>query len=98
MAGRSIEVKVGVLILVGVGLLAGLVLVMGGISFSSRFPLYVDFENPGGIQPGAPVRMAGVRVGSIDSLEFRASPPDPTTGRRTLVRARILVEERYHKE
>jgi phospholipid/cholesterol/gamma-HCH transport system substrate-binding protein len=95
---RSIEVKVGLLILVGVGLLATLVLVMGGISFNRRFALYVDFENPGGIQPGAPVKMAGVRVGTIDSLEFRASPPDPVTGRRTLVRARILVEERYHRE
>jgi phospholipid/cholesterol/gamma-HCH transport system substrate-binding protein len=95
---RSIEVKVGLLILVGVGLLAALVLVMGGISLNKRFPLFVDFDNPGGIQPGAPVKMAGVRVGTIDSLEFRASPPDPATGRRTLVRARILVEERYHRE
>jgi phospholipid/cholesterol/gamma-HCH transport system substrate-binding protein len=95
---RSIEVKVGALILVGIGLLAALVLVMGGISLNRRFPLLVDFENPGGIQPGAPVKMAGVRVGTIDRLEFRASPPDPLTGRRTLVRARILVEERYHRE
>ncbi len=95
---RSIEVKVGALILVGIGLLAALVLVMGGISFSRRFPLLVDFENPGGIQPGAPVKMAGVRVGTVDSLEFRASPPDPLTGRRTLVRARIVIDERYHRE
>lgn len=95
---RSIEVKVGMLILVGVGILAALILVMGGISFNKRFPLYVDFENPGGLQPGAPVKMAGVRVGTIDALEFRASPPDPVTGRRTLVRVRILIEERYHRE
>jgi phospholipid/cholesterol/gamma-HCH transport system substrate-binding protein len=95
---RSIEVKVGVLILVGLGILAVLVLVMGGITFQKRFALNVDFENPGGIQAGAPVKMAGVRVGTIDALEFRASAPDPLTGRRTLVRARILVEERYHHE
>jgi phospholipid/cholesterol/gamma-HCH transport system substrate-binding protein len=97
-ATKSIEVKVGMLILVGVSLLAALILVMGGITFQKRFPLYVDFENPGGIQPGAPVKMAGVRVGTIEALEFRASPPDPLTGRRTLVRAKILVEERYHRE
>jgi phospholipid/cholesterol/gamma-HCH transport system substrate-binding protein len=97
-AAKSIEVKVGVLILVGVALLAALILVMGGITFQKRFPLYVDFDNPGGIQPGAPVKMAGVRVGTIEALEFRASPPDPLTGRRTLVRAKILVEERYHRE
>jgi len=97
-AAKSIEVKVGVLILVGVALLAALILVMGGITFQKRFALYVDFDNPGGIQPGAPVKMAGVRVGTIEALEFRASPPDPLTGRRTLVRAKILVEERYHRE
>ncbi|MDP3277364.1 MAG: MlaD family protein [Deltaproteobacteria bacterium] len=97
-SARSIEVKVGVLILVGVALLAGLILVMGGITFQRKFQLFVDFENPGGIQPGAPVKMAGVRVGTIEALEFRASTPDPLTGRRTLVRARIAVEERYHRE
>jgi phospholipid/cholesterol/gamma-HCH transport system substrate-binding protein len=97
-AAKSIEVKVGMLILVGVALLAALILVMGGITVQKRFVLFVDFENPGGIQPGAPVKMAGVRVGTIEALEFRASPPDPLTGRRTLVRAKILVEERYHRE
>lgn len=95
---RSIEVKVGMLILVGVGLLAALVLVMGGISLSRRFALLVDFENPGGLQPGAAVKMAGVRIGSVDALEFRATPADPVTGRRTLVRARILIDERYHRD
>ncbi len=95
---RSIEVKVGILILIALGILAVLVLVMGGITFQKRFSLNVDFENPGGLQAGAPVKMAGVRVGTIDALEFRASPADPLTGRRTLVRARILVEERFHRE
>ena len=41
----------------------------------------VDFYNqaasPGGIQPGAPVKIAGVRVGSVDALEFRGARPDP---------------------
>jgi len=95
---RSLEVKVGLLILVGLGLLTMLVLVMGGISLGRRFHVYVDFENPGGIQPGAPVKMAGVRIGTIDEMEFRASAPDPTTGRRTLVRARISIEEKYRRE
>ena len=70
---RSIEVKVGMLILIGLALLAALVLVMGRITFQKRFALYVDFENPGAIQPGAAVKIAGVRVGSVESLEFRAS-------------------------
>ena len=33
MSQRSIEVKVGILILCAVGLLAGFIIVMGGLSF-----------------------------------------------------------------
>ena len=62
MKERSIEVKVGLLILVAMGLLATFVLVMGQISFEPKFVLYVDFDNPGGLTVGSPVRIAGVMV------------------------------------
>lgn len=94
MAGeRSIEVKVGVLILVSLGILAAFVLVMGGLSFEKTFAVYVDFDNPGGLQAGAPVRVAGVKVGSVKELAFLGGKVDPKTGRRTLVRAKLAVEE-----
>ena len=97
-AERSIEVKVGLLILVGVGLLAGLVLVMGGVHFGRRFSLMVDFNNPGGLQPGAPVKIAGVRVGTVERMEFRGARVDPATGRASLVRVHAEVEERFRTE
>ena len=83
---RSIEVKVGVLILVSLGILAAFVLVMGGLNFEKTYPVYVDFDNPGGLQSGAPVRIAGVKVGSVKELAFLGGKVDPKTGRRTLVR------------
>ncbi len=99
MAGeRSIEVKVGLLVLVGVGLLAALVLVMGGLSLGKKFTIAVDFNNPGALQSGAPVKIAGVRVGSVDRLEFRGNRPDPTTGRSALVRVYASVDDRYRSE
>jgi phospholipid/cholesterol/gamma-HCH transport system substrate-binding protein len=91
---RSIEVKVGVLILVSLGILAAFVLVMGGLNFQKTFPVYVDFDNPGGLQSGAPVRIAGVKVGSVKELAFLGGKVDPKTGRRTLVRATLAIEER----
>jgi phospholipid/cholesterol/gamma-HCH transport system substrate-binding protein len=90
---RSIEVKVGILILLSLGILGTFILVMGGLSFHATYPLYVDFDNPGGLQSGAPVRIAGVRVGKVDALEFHGGTIDPQTGRRTLVRAKLAVEE-----
>lgn len=97
-AERSIEVKVGLLILVGVGLLAGLILVMGGIHFGKRFPLAVDFNNPGALQTGAPVKIAGVRVGTVERMEFRGSRPDPVTHRSSLVRVHVEIDDRYRAE
>jgi phospholipid/cholesterol/gamma-HCH transport system substrate-binding protein len=95
MAGeRAIEVKVGALILVSLGILAAFVLVMSGLSFEKTFTVFVDFDNPGGLQTGAPVRIAGVKVGSVKELAFLGGAVDPKTGRRTLVRAKLAVEER----
>jgi len=91
---KSIEVKVGVLILVSLGILAAFVLIMGGLSFEKTYTLYVDFDNPGGLQSGAPVRVAGVKVGKVSELSFMGGKIDPKTNRRTLVRAKIAVEAR----
>ncbi len=91
---KSIEVKVGVLILVSLGILAAFVLIMGGLSFEKSYTVYVDFDNPGGLQSGAPVRVAGVKVGKVAELAFMGGKVDPKTNRRTLVRAKLNIEAR----
>src|SRR6201991_1379518 len=91
---KSIEVKVGVLILVSLGILAAFVLIMGGLSFQKTYTVYVDFDNPGGLQSGAPVRVAGVKCGKVTELQFMGGKIDPKTNRRTLVRAKVAIEER----
>ncbi|MEO7112783.1 MAG: MlaD family protein [Polyangiaceae bacterium] len=91
---KSIEVKVGILILVSLGILAVFILAMSAISFQKTYTIYVDFDNPGGLQSGAPVRIAGVKVGSVDELEFKGGIVDPQVNRRVLVRAKISVQEK----
>ena len=91
---KSIEVKVGVLILVSLGILAAFVLIMGGLSFEKTYTVYVDFDNPGGLQSGAPVRVAGVKCGKVSELSFMGGKIDPNTNRRTLVRAKVQIEQR----
>ncbi len=99
---KSIEVKVGVLILVSMAILGAFILVMGGLSFEKTYPIYVDFDNPGGLQSGAPVRIAGVKVGTVDELKFMGGQIDAKTGRRTLVRAtlkvQVKVKETIHED
>lgn len=92
--GKNIEVKVGALILVSMALLAGFIIVMGGLSVARVYNLYVDFDNPQGLQVGAPVKIAGVKVGKVESLEFRAGKPDPKVPWRALVRVKLAIEER----
>jgi phospholipid/cholesterol/gamma-HCH transport system substrate-binding protein len=92
---RSIEVKVGALILVSLFILGAFILVMGGLSFEKTYTVYVDFDNPGGLQSGAAVRIAGVKVGSVKELAFLGGKVDPKTGRRTLVRTTVAIEQRY---
>ncbi len=90
---RSIEVKVGALILVSLAILGGFILVMGGLTFQKTYAVYVDFDNPGALQSGAAVRIAGVKVGSVENLQFLGKI-DPGTGRRVLVRAKVAIERR----
>lgn len=97
-AGKSIEVKVGVLILLAMGILAGFIVIMGGVNFQPTYTLFVEFDNPGGLQPGAPVKVAGVKVGAIQEVQFRGGAVNPETGKRDpMVRMKIKVEKRYQK-
>ncbi len=93
---RSIEVKVGILMLTAIGLLAAFILVMGSINFQPTYSVFVDFDNPGGVQTGAPVKIAGVKVGKVEEIQFRGGQVDEKTGRRApLVRLKVSIEQRY---
>ena len=94
---RSIEVKVGALILIALVLLGGFVLLLGGLSLEKTYRLYVDFDNPGGLLAGAAVRIGGVKVGSVKDLQFLGGKVDPKTGRRIVVRTEISVEKRVQE-
>ena len=71
MAGeRNLEVKVGALILASLGILGAFVLVLGGVQFGDTYEIHVDFRNPGAVQPGAPVKVSGYRIGRVSELRF----------------------------
>jgi len=76
MSGRSMEMKVGALIVVSLVLLVGFVVLLGGLSLKPTFRVFIQFEDPGGLQSGAPVRISGVRVGRVTAIEFRGGEVD----------------------
>ena len=96
-SARSIEVKVGLLILTAVVLLVGFILIMGGISFEPTYDIVVGFDNPGGLQSGAPVKIAGVKVGKVNKMRFNVDGEKIDAETTALVYAHISIEKKYAK-
>jgi phospholipid/cholesterol/gamma-HCH transport system substrate-binding protein len=73
------EIKVGlfVIVLTVVGLAAVLLLGQSRHVFESRVRLYATFSDVGGLIQGAPVRVAGVNVGTVSRIKFVPQAPRP---------------------
>ncbi|HTM46259.1 MAG TPA: MlaD family protein, partial [Polyangiaceae bacterium] len=94
---RTIEVRVGILIMLSLTMLAGFIVIMGGVNFEPQFTVNVDFDNPGGLKTGAPVKLAGVKIGRITSIEFRTQNAVQTKDGEPLIRVVAQIENRYEK-
>ncbi len=94
MRERGLEFKVGLLILISSAILFAFIFVLGNFSLRSGFNLYVDFDYVGSLQPGAPIKVSGIKVGKVAEVEFLGGKLDPKTGKRTQVRVTAWVEDR----
>lgn len=94
MAGeKNIEVKVGVLVVVCVGLLVAFVIILGGASSAGGKTLYVDVDTSAALKVGAPVKVAGVPAGKVMGIDYRGGEIDPAVGRPVFVRVTLAVDE-----
>lgn len=92
----AIEVKVGALFLFSIALLVAFVLVLGDFSFSKGFNFNVEFDNAGGLKPGADVAIAGLNVGTVEELRFIRNEEQQKAGDYAVaVRAKLRVEHKY---
>ncbi|MGM0555709.1 MAG: MlaD family protein [Myxococcota bacterium] len=90
----SIEVKVGALVLFSLALLVGFVVVLGDFSLSKGFTFNVDFQNAGGLKPGADVAIAGINVGTVQGLRFNSNKGEADQP-PVEVRAKLKIDEEY---
>lgn len=75
MNSRSVEILVGVFMLLFLAAMAFLVLKASNLtsfSQSGGYALYANFENVGGLRERAPVTAGGVRVGHVSSIQYDA--------------------------
>ena len=66
------ELKIGIAGVVSLGLLATVILAVGGDGgyFWQRYPLKARFDNVMGLKEGAVVRLSGKEIGSVMAVEF----------------------------
>ncbi len=96
MSEMGMQAKVGALVLFSLALLVGFVLILGDFSFSDGFEFNVEFENAGGLKPGADVAIAGLNVGNVQSLEFfENKTPGKNNMNAVAVRATLSIEPDY---
>jgi phospholipid/cholesterol/gamma-HCH transport system substrate-binding protein len=88
---RATQIRVGLFLAVGVAMAGSAIFVLGQNSgvFERKTTLYAYFPDVSGLVEGAPVRVAGLDVGTVDRVEF-ANPPSARKARVTL-----LVKSKY---
>ncbi|MFP4147480.1 MAG: outer membrane lipid asymmetry maintenance protein MlaD [Halorhodospira sp.] len=90
MSQRLVEIWVGVFVAVGLGALLVLALQVSGLTELRQEPGYrvtAKFDNIGSLREKAPVSMAGVRVGRVESTGL-----DPETHQATV---RMRIDKRF---
>jgi phospholipid/cholesterol/gamma-HCH transport system substrate-binding protein len=92
---KHLELKVGAVILSAVVLLIAFILLLSDFSFKSRKDLLVYFKNPGGLSPGAAVKVAGRKAGTVEEMTFigRDGPVNPLDKKPSLVKVMIQIDE-----
>ena len=71
MQRKSLDIWVGLFVVLGAAALLFLALKAGNmstLSFAKTYDVTARFDNIGGLKPGAPVKSAGVVVGRVDSI------------------------------
>ena len=100
MHPRSLEIKVGVFIVSGVGILIFLLFAIGDVAtyFQPGRQLRVVFDSANGIGRGSPVQYAGVEVGKVEDVRIVYPTDQPTPKVELRIRVPRHVEVRMDDE
>jgi phospholipid/cholesterol/gamma-HCH transport system substrate-binding protein len=91
---KSLEYKVGALIVVSLVLLGGFLALLGNFSFRGGTRIRINYDFSGNLQSGAAVKISGIKVGKVEEVRYLGGQIDPDTGKRVQVRVVAFVEDR----
>lgn len=90
------ELKIGIITIAAIVMAATLIFLLGGESgfFWQRYGVKTIFDNVAGLKAGAPVRVAGVEVGSVTEVAFVGDRVEVTMEVKEENRGRITTGSR----
>jgi phospholipid/cholesterol/gamma-HCH transport system substrate-binding protein len=89
------QTKVGLLFLAAFMGVIGFAYALGGLQlFSNSYELKVAYNFAGGIEVGSPVRVMGIKVGKVRSIDFEPEFKMPETGEEVKLVIRISVDRK----
>ena len=91
---KSLEAKVGALIVVSLVLLGGFLALLGNFSWRGGTRIRINYDFSGNLQSGAAVKISGIKVGKVEEVRYLGGEIDPDTGKRVQVRVVAFVEDR----
>ncbi len=73
---RSTKLRVGIFVIVTMVVFLAVIYMLGARArlFESRYTVYAEFTDVGGLQEGATVRLAGVQIGRVSGVDLPAQP------------------------
>ena len=88
------QLKIGILAAVALAIAATVIFVLNGQGgfFWQRYPLKTRFPDVAGLKTGAPVRVAGMEVGTVQDIEFAGDQIEVTFELSKDMRNRITTE------
>jgi phospholipid/cholesterol/gamma-HCH transport system substrate-binding protein len=87
--------KVGALFIITLVFIVGFALALGVIQpFSNAYQLKIAYNFAGGIEVGSPVRVMGIKVGKVKSIEFQPTYKMPDTGEEVKLLLTVTVDKR----
>jgi phospholipid/cholesterol/gamma-HCH transport system substrate-binding protein len=92
MSERAIEVKVGVLVTICLGLLTAFVIALGDFSLGDGSVLYLDVSTSADLKPGAPIKIAGTPAGKVTEVDFKGGVYEEAVKRRVYVRITLSID------
>jgi len=87
------EIRVGLLVAICLGLLITFIVVLGGISTSKGTTFFIDVNTSASLKTGAAVKIAGVDAGKVTGVDYRGGVVDPAVGRPIFVRVAVTIDD-----